>query len=46
MRPPSVEENREKNGHFDEDELRRYKEAWSENFGQRPKFPKRAECPF
>jgi hypothetical protein len=46
MRPLSVEENREKNGHFDEDELRQYKEAWSENFGRRPKFPKRAECPF
>jgi len=40
MRPLS------ENGHFDEDELRRYKEAWSENFGQRAKFPKRAECPF
>src|SRR5271165_1067495 len=46
MRPPSVEENREKNGHFDEDELRRYKEAWSENFGPAPEVPEACRMSF
>jgi len=45
LRPLSVEENHEKNGHYIPDELVDYKTAWLEKFGRR-QLKRKPDCPF